>query len=237
LSDVPCAVSSIGDTRNNTISCNYGVTPEQIKELIIAAAKGAADPLEERLSAISSKLGLTEEATRALLRSVGQADVPDEKLNEQIALVARDYKRLQAQIAAMTPEDPEARELSKKAMSEIDAGHANVARELLRRANEVQYTADQRIPPLFTRFKAWIGTLRSYEIATGIIGFLTAGWTLTLALLYWLDPARLVIWHERFPKAEEANATAKALDKITFGGAAILSWLARAYLWAPASAL
>jgi hypothetical protein len=49
--------------------------------------------------------------------------IPDDKLAEALTKVAEDYKRLQAQVAALNPDNPKARELVEQAKPEIDAGH------------------------------------------------------------------------------------------------------------------
>ena len=57
--------------------------------------------------------------------------------------VAGDYKRLQAQVAALNPENPAARALVEQAKPEIDAGHFARAHELLRQATQAQIAAAQ----------------------------------------------------------------------------------------------
>src|SRR6476660_1000676 len=100
----------------------FGLTPEQVKELTEAAARGATAPLTAAIVDLSKKLGVTEDATKTLLRIVGEQDVPPERLSETLNRVANDYKRLQAQAAALNPENPKARSLITQARAEIDAG-------------------------------------------------------------------------------------------------------------------
>ena len=98
----------------------------------------------DRIATISQKLGVTEEAAKTLLRIVGeQPDVPNERLAEALTKVANDYKRLQAQAAALNPDNPTARELVSQGKAEIDTGHFAHARELLRQATQVQIAAAQ----------------------------------------------------------------------------------------------
>src|SRR5262245_33328917 len=78
-----CSIAAGGSVTNNTVTCNFGLTPEQLKELTKAAVAGATGPLLDRIEDISKRLGVTEEAAKALLRIVGeQTDVPDERLAE-----------------------------------------------------------------------------------------------------------------------------------------------------------
>jgi len=121
----PCAVTAgSGTASNNTITCNFGLTPEQLRQVSKAAVEDATAPLIDRIASISKTLGVTEEAAKTLLRIIGeQPDVPDERLGEVLTKVATDYKRLQTQVAALNPDNPTARDLVERAKSEIAAGH------------------------------------------------------------------------------------------------------------------
>ena len=93
---------------------------------------------------ISKTLGVTEDAAKTLLKIVGEdANIPDDKLAEALTKVAGDYKRLQAQVAALNPDNPTARTLVDEAKPEIDAGHFERAHELLRQATQAQIAAAQ----------------------------------------------------------------------------------------------
>jgi hypothetical protein len=130
-----CGIASSGSASGNTVYCNFGLTPEQLKQATEAAVKGATGPLVDRIADISKTLGVTEDATKTLLKIVGEdPNVPDDKLAEALSKVAGDYKRLQAQAAALNPENPTARQLVDEAKPEIDAGHFQHARELLGQA-------------------------------------------------------------------------------------------------------
>ena len=70
---------------------NFGLTPEQVKELTEAAARGATGPLTSTIVDLSKRLGVTEDATKTLLRIIGeQQDVPPERLSETLNRVAND---------------------------------------------------------------------------------------------------------------------------------------------------
>ena len=122
---------------------NFGLTPEQVRELTEAAARGATGPLTTMIVDLSKRLGVTEDATKTLLRIVGEQDVPLERLSETLNRVANDYKRLQAQAAALNPENPTARILVTQARAEIEAGHLAHAHELFRQATQAQIAAAQ----------------------------------------------------------------------------------------------
>jgi tetratricopeptide (TPR) repeat protein len=140
----PCSIAAGGDARNNTVTCNFGLTPEQLKELTTAAVAGATGPLLDRFQALSSKLGVTREAAKTLLRIVGeQPDLPDEKLAEVLTKVAADYKRLKEQAATLDPDNPAAQALIAHANAAIDTGDLDQAHDLLREATQVQIAAAQ----------------------------------------------------------------------------------------------
>ena len=99
----------------------------------------------DQIKDISSKLNINQSAVFALLRVVGEdPNVPDDKLVEALTKVAGDYKKFQAQVAALNPENPKAKLLVEQAKPEIDAGHFDHARELLRQATEAQIAAAQK---------------------------------------------------------------------------------------------
>jgi hypothetical protein len=126
------------------VTCNFGLTPEQLKQATEAAVKGATGPLIDRIADISKTLGVTEDAAKTLLKIVGEdPNVPDDKLADALTKVAGDFKRLQAQAAALNPDNPTARSLVNEAKSEIGAGHLQHAHELLHEATQAQIAAAQ----------------------------------------------------------------------------------------------
>src|SRR5690349_7689964 len=118
----PDGVAVGRDIKNSIINFgNFGFSPEQVKELTEAAARGATAPLTSTIVDLSKRLGITEDATKTLLRIVGEQDVPLERLSETLNRVANDYKRLQAQAAALNPDNPTARGLVERAQNAITA--------------------------------------------------------------------------------------------------------------------
>jgi tetratricopeptide (TPR) repeat protein len=90
-----------------------------------------------------AKASLSKELNRSTTRrTCHRANIPD-KLAEALSKVARDYKRLQAQVAALDPDNSTAKALVEQAKPEIEAGHFQRARELLRQATQAQIAAAQ----------------------------------------------------------------------------------------------
>jgi hypothetical protein len=104
---------------------NYGLSPEQVQELTKAAAAGAVGPLADRIVDLSNRLGVTQGATLTMLRILGQGDVPLEQLPQKLAEVADQYKKFEAQLAALNPQNPLARRLVEQAQAEIKAANAD----------------------------------------------------------------------------------------------------------------
>jgi hypothetical protein len=67
-----CAIATSGSASNNSVICNFGLTDAQLKQATEAAVKGATEPLIDRITDISKTLGVTEEATKTLLKIVGE---------------------------------------------------------------------------------------------------------------------------------------------------------------------
>jgi hypothetical protein len=137
-----CKITSGGiGSGGNTVTCNFGIPPEQLKAAIEAAVNGR---LIDRIVWISKTLGVTEDAAEKLLKIVGEdPNIPEDKLAEALSKVAADYQRLQAQVAALNPDNPAAKAFVEQAKPEIDAGHFQRGRELLRQATQAQIAAAQ----------------------------------------------------------------------------------------------
>jgi hypothetical protein len=128
-----CAIANSGSASGNTITCNFDMPPEKLKELIEAALKGGEEPILDRLEQVSETLGITKSAAKNLLKIVGgDSTIPDDKLAEALTRAGEDYKRLQAQVVALNPDNPTAKALVEQAKPEIDAGHFDRAYERLR---------------------------------------------------------------------------------------------------------
>ncbi len=139
-----CAIANSSAATGNTVTCNFGLTDEHLKQVTEVAVKGATEPLTHQIVEISKTLGVTEEAAKTLLKIAGADDkIPEDKLAEALTRVAGDYKRLQAQVAALNPDNPTARKLVDEARPEIAAGHFERAHELLRQATQAQIAAAQ----------------------------------------------------------------------------------------------
>jgi len=169
-----CAIANSGSATGNTVTCNFRLTPEQLKQATEAAVKGATGPLIDRIADISKTRGVTEDAAKTLLKIVGEdPNIPDDKLAEALTKVAGDYRRVQAQVASLDPDNPTAKALVDEARSEIEAGHFERADELLDQATQAQIAAAQEARKLKEQAQAaedaqMIGAASSIAVKGGV---------------------------------------------------------------------
>ncbi|MBV8575883.1 MAG: hypothetical protein JOZ58_12720, partial [Acetobacteraceae bacterium] len=136
----------IKDVQAQTITISgvtLGLTAPEVQELTKAAAAGAVLPLADKIIDLSQKLGVTQGALRTLLKTVGLADVPDERLIEKLTEVVEHYRNASAEIGALRPDNPIAREHAEKAKQAADSGDRNEARHHLQAARSAAAAAQK----------------------------------------------------------------------------------------------
>lgn len=127
-----CGIAAGRDASGNTITCNYGLTSDQIEELTQAAIAGATGPLLDRVEALSKRLGVSEATTAALLKIVGeQPREPGEDIAAILTRVATRYKRMEAQLASTDTSSAVGRALAQQVRTEILSGDLQKAGDLL----------------------------------------------------------------------------------------------------------
>ena len=138
-------------------AAELGLTAEQLREVTVAAASGAAasSSFSNILRHyISARLHLSRKATEALLRTLEEQDIPESKLAEGLFKVAKEYKQLQVQLDTLNSDNQTARMSVISARAEIDVGNFGRARELLRQATNEQIAAAQETGKLQGRAQA-----------------------------------------------------------------------------------
>ena len=133
---------------------NYGLPPEEVKELTKAAAAGAVGPLAEKVIDLSNKLGVTQGAAVSMLRIIGQQDVPLEKLPQALADVAEQYKSVMKRLTGLDPQDPVTRDLVARAKTAITAGHLDEADQLMTQAEQAELAAADQAQQLAEQAQA-----------------------------------------------------------------------------------
>ncbi len=107
-----------------------GLSAEAVQGLIEAATRGVS----EKVAEVSRQLGVSQEAMRAVLRTVGEAAVPDEQLAEKLAEVVEQFRIAVAAIAALRPENAAAQEHVAIAAIAAASGNRNEAQHQLQMA-------------------------------------------------------------------------------------------------------
>src|SRR5277367_5523733 len=83
------------------VSVTYGLSPEQVQDLVKTAMAGTAQIVE-----LSQTLGVTQNAALTLLRVLGQQDVSLEQLPRKLGEITAQHKQTVDRLAALDPQDP-----------------------------------------------------------------------------------------------------------------------------------
>jgi hypothetical protein len=127
-----CGIAAGRDAHGNTITCNYGLTSDEIEALTHAAVTGATGPLLDRIESLSKRLGVSEATTAELLKIVGeQPRKPGEDISAILTRVATKYKRLEAQLASTDTDSAVGRALVQQVRTKILSGELQRAGDLL----------------------------------------------------------------------------------------------------------
>ncbi len=86
MSQPGVALTDVHAQNINITGVTVGLTGLEVQELTKAAAAGAVGPLADKIIDLTGRLGLTQGAALAVLRSLGHDDVPVERLPDMLAL-------------------------------------------------------------------------------------------------------------------------------------------------------
>jgi tetratricopeptide (TPR) repeat protein len=128
------------------VTVTYGLSPDQLKQAIEAATAGAAG-LTSTIVDLSRRLGVTEDALRTLLRTLGEQDVPPEQLETKLAEITTRYREMQERLAALE-QDSTTSNLTRQAAESLNAGRFADADRLLEQA--VQTSSGSRAAKLLS---------------------------------------------------------------------------------------
>jgi tetratricopeptide (TPR) repeat protein len=146
LSEVHAQTIKISDV-------TVGFAAGQVRELIEAATRGA----DEKVAEASRQLGVTQGAMRTMLATVGEADVPDERLAEKLTEVFEQTRKAAAAIDAVRPENAVAQHHVAKASEAAASGDRNEARRHLRAARVAAQAAAEKAGRLAQEAEAAAG--------------------------------------------------------------------------------
>ncbi len=92
-----------GNVSNSTIT--IGVPPEKLDELVRSRTKDLSDLSEsqrETNALLKEKLDLTQGQVKSALESLGEANVPPERLGEKLSEIARKFKELKTTVVGQS---------------------------------------------------------------------------------------------------------------------------------------
>ncbi|WP_298367705.1 tetratricopeptide repeat protein [Azospirillum sp.] len=176
IADQPSSARDItadhgGIVVNGNVAGSVGLTPVQLKELMVEYARQESAAIQ-RVEALSKQLGVTEAALGGFFKTLEQNDVPPEQLAVRLSEIARDRKKLLAELAIFRGEDdPDVARLSADAESALLANRNEDARRLLTEAKAANIAAADRLSRAMNTHKrraaekaAALGNLANSEI-------------------------------------------------------------------------
>lgn len=141
-----------------------GIPPEEL-DALMQHVRDVDERYLKRLEALASDLRFSRCATANFLAILGQNDVPPEQLSEKLTETANAYLKLDAQLRALTTENPKVAELRLRAAAAVAEGDYDTAARVLQEADNTITERTPAISPLL-RDRAQVAADRgSLELA------------------------------------------------------------------------
>ena len=134
------------DVRDSTIV--IGIPAEQIDELVRERTKPLEDlsaSQKETIVLLKDKLNLNERQVSAALETVGEKNIPPERLGAKLIEIAEKFKELQTAAAAQPGDDAKITALKAEAQKAIQEGELGKADDLLAAIEKIQTEALDRL--------------------------------------------------------------------------------------------
>src|SRR5712671_2334527 len=131
MSQTAVSLTDVHAKTINITGASVGLTGPEVQELTKAAAAGAAGPLADKIVDLTGRLGLTQGAALAVLRSLGHDDVPIEHLPDMLASAAAQILTMRQALSRPSKDEGEIAGLKLQAVSALDAGEFEEATRLL----------------------------------------------------------------------------------------------------------
>jgi tetratricopeptide (TPR) repeat protein len=156
---------------NGNVGGSVGLTPVQLKELMIEYARQDSAAVQQ-VTVLSEQLGVTKGALGGFFQTLEQHEVPLDQLATRLSEIARDHKKLLAEVASFRGEDdPDIASLSTAAETALRDGRNEEARSLLTQAKTANIAAADRLNSVMNKHKrravekaAALGALANTEI-------------------------------------------------------------------------
>jgi tetratricopeptide (TPR) repeat protein len=148
ITAAPGGIAAGGDIKNNTI--NQTIIQQDPAALAVVvkvltdqnvATTEARITAEREAAALAEKLKFTTEAVIGFLRTLGEQNVPSDKITVKLIEIANQAIATRQRLAALEPDDPATKALVDQATVELDRGHPDAASGLLQRAEDAELVA------------------------------------------------------------------------------------------------
>ena len=138
----PGGVAVGRDIKNSAIT--IGIPPENLPGIIEAATKDWRDRTEQQnqtIDVLKKDLGVSENALKAFFATLGENQVPADRVTEKLLEIAGHYKEALAQSAPAPYDGPEIAKVKRAAKDALEAGQLDRADELLDELEKLQDAA------------------------------------------------------------------------------------------------
>jgi len=141
----PGGIAAGGDVKNNTINQTIiQQDPAALAAVVKVLTDQNAATTEARIAAereaatLAQKLTFTTDAVIGFLRTLGEQNVPPEKITAKLIEIANQAIATRQRLALLDPDDPATKALVDQAKVELDNGHPDAASALLQRAEDAE---------------------------------------------------------------------------------------------------
>jgi tetratricopeptide (TPR) repeat protein len=135
----------IGDVNVNQTISQIDLTslPEFIKAFSDRenASKDQLEAAKQKRDEIAADLKFTEDAVEGFFQTLGEQNVPSERLTAKLIEIASQFEAARRRLAALDPDDPATKTLVDQAQVELNKGRPDAASALLQRAEDAELAA------------------------------------------------------------------------------------------------
>ncbi|MGQ0446675.1 MAG: tetratricopeptide repeat protein, partial [Beijerinckiaceae bacterium] len=138
------APGGVAAGRDITGPVTIGVPPEKVDELVRSRTKDLNDlsqSQKDTITLLKEKLDLNQRQVKSALETVGEADVPPERLGAKLVEIAERYKTLKTAAAAQPGDDSKITALKSEVQKAIADGQLVKADEILAAIEKIQTEA------------------------------------------------------------------------------------------------
>jgi tetratricopeptide (TPR) repeat protein len=142
-----CA-AAIGGSVSGAVTVVCGIPPDRFEALVKERTKPLEDLTEaqrETIATIKKALDVNEAQIRAALDTLGEKDIPPERLAAKLVEIAQQFKELRSAASPQPGDDAEIAALKSEVQQAIEAGERGRADDLLARIQTKQDAAQDRL--------------------------------------------------------------------------------------------